>query len=106
MRAILRACAFGAFCVAAPLSCANVALAGVSSTEASDPDWVSTEMTIASALATGKYEVRASYRASFKDTPITVYVLQNPTDRADVLECYSNDSYQTPVKCVKPKSAR
>jgi hypothetical protein len=106
MRAILRACAFGFVCLAAPLSFAGVALAGVSSSEANDADWVSTEQTIASALSTGKYEIRASYRASFKDSPITVYVLQNPADRTDVLECYSNDAYQTPVKCVKPKAVR
>ena len=65
-------------------------------------DWLETDLTVATALTTGRYEIKASYRTVISDTPITVYVLQDPSNRRDVLECYSDDGFHTTRTCMKP----
>jgi hypothetical protein len=107
----MRAAAVGFMVLISAAACAGPALAGMTAggsndANANEADWETTDHSVATALATGRYDIRASYRADYKGTPITVYVLQSLTDRADVLECYSNDAYETPVKCMKPKSVR
>ena len=75
-------------------------------TEDAAADWSETEYTLATALATGRYEIKASYRTIYQDTPDTVYVLQDPTNRKDVVECYSFDNFTTSHKCMRPDGGK
>jgi len=80
----------------------GTALAQTTAAPDKTPDWIQTDFTIATALATGRYEIKASYRTIVNDTPVTVYVLQDPSNREDVVECYADDAFRTSKNCMKP----
>jgi len=97
------------------LGCAALAPARAASAPAPDPaqaaaapapDWSETDLVLSKVLATGHYEIKASYRTYIQDVPITVYLLQDPANRKDVLECYSDDGFTTSRKCMRPDGGK
>ena len=105
-RAILAAGFVIAFAASAGTAWGGLKQGDKTKGEVAAADWSETDYTLATALATGRYDIKASYRTVYQDIPDTVYVLQDPSNRKDVVECYSFDNFTTSHKCMRPDGGK
>lgn len=67
----------------------------------SKPEWSASKETMAVLIASGKFEIRGSYRLQMCGFGLSVYVLQNSEDLSQVYECVSDDRYRPAFPCQK-----
>ena len=64
-----------------------------------EPEWFDISKSLAQLIATGDYEMKSAYRFKACGAEFTIYLVQGVTDKRQVFECSSDDTYRPVVGC-------